>query len=139
MADRRFKPYGKTPPFDLDEYKDSFKLWEKHWEVYLALSTIDSVLEANARPAYKKNVLLSCMSNQSLRTLLNKSLTADEMDNHGTIITWLKKRCNAGRNRHVFRRQFALRTQRQGEALDNWLCDLRDLAQKFNFGDDCCA
>lgn len=96
---------------------------------------IDSVLESNARPAYKKNILIFCMSKQSMQTLLNMWLTADELDNHVTIIDLLKERCNAGWNRYVLRRQYALRTQRQGEVLDNCLCDLRDLAQKYNFGD----
>jgi hypothetical protein len=39
-----FKPYGKPPPFDLDEYKDSFELWHKKWTIFLSLSTIDSAL-----------------------------------------------------------------------------------------------
>ena len=133
-----FKPYGKPPPFDLEEYKDSFELWEKQWEVFLALSTIDSTLAAADRPAYKRNILLSCLSKETLQTLLNMGLTTAEMENVATIIKKLKGRCNAGRNRHVFRRQFALRVQRPGEGIDNWLCDVRDLAKKCSFLDDCC-
>ena len=63
-----FKPYGKPPPFDLEEYKDSFELWEKQWEVFLALWTIDSTLAAADRPAYKRNILLSCLSKETLQT-----------------------------------------------------------------------
>jgi len=125
-----FKPYGKPPPFDLDEYKDSFELWEKQWEVFLALSTIDSALAEAQRPAYKRNIILSCLSKQTLQTLLNMGLTTAQLADVDTIIQNLKDRCNAGRNRHVFRRQFALRVQRPGEGIDNWLCDVRDLAQK---------
>lgn len=39
-AARPFKPYGAPPPLDLDEYKDSFELWHKQWEIFLSLSTI---------------------------------------------------------------------------------------------------
>ena len=121
----------EATPFDLEEYKDSFELWEKQWEVFLALSTIDSTLAAADRPAYKRNILLSCLSKETLQTLLNMGLTTAEMENVATIIEKLKDRCNAGRNRHVFRRQFALRVQRPGEGIDNWLSDVRDLAKKM--------
>jgi len=35
MANPEFKPYGKAPPLDLDEYKDSFELWQKKWTIFL--------------------------------------------------------------------------------------------------------
>jgi hypothetical protein len=61
------------------------------------------------------------------------------MGDHEVVIQKLRERCNAGRNRHVWRQQFALCKQRANEAADNWLCDLRDLARKCEFATDCCA
>jgi hypothetical protein len=125
MTNRGFKPYGTPPPLDLDEYKDSFELWEKQWEIFLVLSTIDTVLDTPARPKYKLNTLLSCISKQTLQIVLTMGLTTAELEDHETVIKKMKERCNAGRNKHVWRQQFAGRKQRPGEAADNWLCDLR--------------
>jgi hypothetical protein len=44
-AARAFKPYGSPPRFNLDEFKDTFELWHCQWKIFLALSTIDTVLE----------------------------------------------------------------------------------------------
>ena len=96
------------------------------------------VLLQEQRAAYKRNILLSCLSKQSLQTLLNMGLTAAEMNNVEIIIQKLTDRSNSGRNRLVFRRLIVQRVQRQGEWVDNWLCDLGELAQKCNFATDCC-
>ena len=46
---------------------------------------------------------------------------------------------NAGRNCHVWRQQFSSRVQRDKEAIDDWLCNLRSISSKCEFGSDCCA
>ncbi|KAI9550940.1 hypothetical protein GHT06_000605 [Daphnia sinensis] len=123
-------PYGSPPRFDLDENKGSFELWHQQWKIFLALSTIDIVLDDDERPAYKTNILISCLSKETLQAVMSMGLTDAEMGNHETVIQKLRERCNAGRNRHVWRQHFALSKQRANEAADNWLCDLRDLARK---------
>jgi hypothetical protein len=75
MPPKAFKPYGSPPRFDLDEYKDSFELWHQQWKIFLALSTIDSVLEDGERPAYKTNILLSCLSKETLQSVMSMGLT----------------------------------------------------------------
>ncbi|KZS02453.1 Uncharacterized protein APZ42_000502, partial [Daphnia magna] len=75
MATTAFKPYGKPPPFDLDEYKDSFELWHKKWKIFLSLSTIDSELDAGDRGLYKAHTLLSCLSTDTLQAVLSMGLT----------------------------------------------------------------
>ena len=118
--DRPFKPFGSPPPFDFDEYKDSFEVWFKLWEIFLALSTIDTALPEAQRLAYKTNTLLSCFSRQTLATVLNIRLRAQEMANHTAIIAALRDRCNSGRNQHVWRHQFSAWKQLQRETVDNW-------------------
>jgi hypothetical protein len=139
MANPAFKPYGKPPPFDLDEYKDSFELWHKKWTIFLSLSTIDSALDAGQRAVYKAHTLLSCLSTDTLQAVLSMGLTDTQLDNHTVIIDHLRTRCNAGRNRHVWRQQFAAKTQGVQQSADDWLCELRDLARKCEFATDCCA
>jgi len=47
-----FRPYGNPPPFNLDEYKDSFDIWAAQWSICIKLSTIDTVLAKAERPEY---------------------------------------------------------------------------------------
>jgi hypothetical protein len=68
---RAFKPYGSPPPFDLEAERDFFAVWEERWKIFLALSTIDEVLDAAARPAYKTNQLKSCLSTTTLQAVLS--------------------------------------------------------------------
>jgi len=125
-----FKPYGKPPSFDLDEFKESFEIWETQWQIFINLSTVDTELDPAERPKYKANLLKSCMSTPSLTALFLSGLTAAELIDPEAIIKKLRERCNAGRNHHVWRHQFASCSQRKDEAVDDWLCDLRDLARK---------
>ena len=134
-----FKPYGKPPLFDFDEYKDSFELWNKKWEIFLSLSTIDTALEEGARGLYKAHTLLSCLSTEALQAVLSMGLTEAQLNDHTHIIAQLRNRCNAGRNRHVWRQQFASKKQLADQPADEWLCALRDLARKCEFAVDCCA
>ena len=134
---RAFKAYGTPPPLDLDEYKDSFELWEDQWETFLALSQIDS-LPAADRPVYKKNFLKSCLSKDTLLAVRSMGLTAAQLASHTDIIDALRDCCNTGRNRHVWRQQLSARKQREGESADGWLFSLRELARKCEFGADCC-
>ena len=139
MPPKAFKPYGSPPRFDLDEYKDSFELWHQQWKIFHALSTIDTVLDEDNRLAYKRNILLSCLSKDTLQAVMSMGLTDAQLGNHETMIQKLRDRCNARRNRHVSRQQFALSKQRANEAADNLLCDLHEIARNCEFAVDCCA
>ena len=135
----QFKPYGTAPEFDLDDYKDTFEIWKEQWEIYLALSTISTgITDADARKEYTANVLKSRLSKATLQVVLRSGLTAEQLKDPGAIITLLQTRCNAGKNDHIWRQQFQSRRQRKGESIDDWLCDLRDIATRCNFA-KCCA
>ena len=136
MAARPFKPYGTPPPFDLDNYKDTFELWHKRWKLFLALSTIDTALEEDERAVYKAQTLLTSLSEPTLHAVLSMGLTDAQLDDHEFIIKKLKEQCNAGRNRHVWRQQLVLKKQIEGQSVDDWLCELRDIARKCEFAGD---
>ncbi len=72
---RPFRPYGTAPPFDMDDYKDSFEIWEAQWDIFLELSTINTALDAADQPRYKANVLKSCMSKSTLMALLTSGMS----------------------------------------------------------------
>lgn len=138
MPPKAFKPYGVPPPSDFEDYKDSFELWQRQWTIFLALSTIDTALPQANRRAYKANILLSCLSKPTLQAVCTMGLSNVEMDEPDIIINKHRERCNAGRNCHVWRQQFAQHLQREKESADSWVSDLRDLAQKCEFNADCC-
>ena len=135
---QQFKPFGTPPAFDIEEYRDSFDIWQKKWEIFITLSTINTALPQADRKLYKAHTLLSCFSTATLQAVLSMGLTEDELRDDDAVIKKLKERCNAGRNSHVWRQKFAQCKQRENQAVDDWLCDLRDLARKCNFTEDCC-
>ena len=134
-----FKCHGKAPEFDLDEYKNTFKVFEMKWKVVLRLSGIDEGVEAGRRDQYKADMLLSGFSPTTLHTVMSMGLTDDEMKNHETIIKKLKERFMAGRNQHVWRHEFNQKKQLLVQGFDDFLCKLRDLAGKCAFDEGCCA
>jgi hypothetical protein len=88
--------------------------------------------------SYKANILLSCLSKPTLQAICTMGLSNIELGYSDIIIDKFRERCNAGRNCHVWRQQFALRIQREKESVDSWVCELRELAQKCEFNTDCC-
>lgn len=58
---------------------------------------------------------------------------------HSIVIGHHHFRCNAGRNHHVRRQKFSANKQGVQQAADDWLCELRDLAQNCEFKTDFCA
>lgn len=55
------------------------------------------------------------------QTVLSAGLTVAQLADHVAIIGHLRTRCNAGRNRHVWRHQFALCFQLPHQTADNWM------------------
>ena len=134
---KAFKPHGQAPPFDIEERKDSFDVWETQWKIFVDLSTIKDLVPLPQQPKYLATVLLSCMSPNTLKAVVNAGLGGTAMEDVAQIIEYLRERCNAGKNKRVWRQQFKSCTQRQGLSIDNWLCELRDLARKCEF-ETCC-
>ncbi|KAK4006541.1 hypothetical protein OUZ56_011696 [Daphnia magna] len=124
-----FKRYGKPPAFDLDEYKDSFELWHKKWQIFLGLLTIDTALDEDARGVYKAYTLLRPFHGPQRRSA-RRSLH---------LIGHLHSLYNAGCNHHVWCQQFSAKKQGAQQAADDWSCELRDLSRKCEFETDCWA
>jgi hypothetical protein len=86
-----------------------------------------------------KTLLISWLSTDTLQAVLSVGLTDAQLDDHTVVIGHLCSRCNAGHNRHVWRQQFSAKKQGVQQGVDDWLCELRDLARKCEFATDCCA
>ena len=136
---RPFKPNGSPPDLDMEAEKESIATWEQRWSPYLKASNIDLCVAAANRAEYKAMVLLTAMSPSTLEAVMSSGLSAAQLDDPEAIIGYIRDRCNAGRNRHVWRNQFSLNLQRPTQSADNWLCELRDLCRKCDFNSDCCG
>ena len=78
------------------------------------------------------------MSPNTLGAVVNAGLEVTAMEDVTQLIEYLRERCNAGKNKRVWRQQFKTCTQRQDLSIDNWLCELRDLSRKYEF-ETCCS
>jgi hypothetical protein len=50
-----FKPHGQAPPFDMEERKDSFDMWETQWKIFIELSTIKDLVPGPQQPEIHGN------------------------------------------------------------------------------------
>ncbi len=74
MTNRGFKPYGTPPPLDLGEYKDSFELWEKQWEIFLVLSAIDTGCTRTTKIQTKHLALMYIQANIAVVSPMVKTI-----------------------------------------------------------------
>ena len=65
--------------------------------------------------------LLSVLSKPTLQFIFNLGLTQARVQSPTEIIDKLREHCNAGRNRHIWRLQFASMKQRENQSVDKWL------------------
>jgi hypothetical protein len=131
IQQRAFKPNGSPPPFDIEAERDTFPIWEERWNIFLNLSTIDEALRRSPAPGIQDQPIeVLFFFTPTLQAVLSAGLTAAQLTDHTAIIDLLHKRCNAGRNRHVWRHQFAELYQLPNQTADNWLCSLRDVSRE---------
>nr|CAH0109788.1 unnamed protein product [Daphnia galeata] len=112
-SSRQSAPHGSPPPFDLKRGTWNVTIWT--------------------------NQLKSSLSTTTLQVVFLAGLTAARLGDHEEIINLLRTPFNAGRNRHVWLHQFATCFQLPNQSADNWLCSLRNISRKCDFGQDCCA
>ena len=135
---KAFKPNGQPPSFDMDADKDNFHLFRTRWDLYIRLSTIDEGVAAHAREQYKATLLLSSLAPNTLNAVVNARLGDAAMASSTLILQYLEDRCNAGKNKHVWRQQFSACIQRPNLSVDSWMCELREIARKCEFATGCC-
>ncbi|EFX78758.1 hypothetical protein DAPPUDRAFT_245786 [Daphnia pulex] len=95
---------------------------------------------AAANPAIQANVTAANAHATLARVaaiMANIEVEAATTAVNALMIKPLRERCNTGKNKRVWRQQFKSCTHRQGLSVDNWLCELRDLARKCEF-ETCC-
>jgi len=132
-----FKPHGQAPHFDLEAEKDSFDVWKTQWDLFIALSTIKEVVPGPQQEKYTATLLLSSLSPNTLKAVVNARLGEATMTSSTLIIKYLEDRCNAGKNKRVWRQHFKSCIQRPNVTIDNWMCELQEISRKCEF-EACC-
>ena len=76
----------------MEERKDSFDVWETQWKIFIELSTIKDLVPGPQQPKYMATFLLSCMSPNTLKTVVKAGLGATAMDDVTQIIDYPRER-----------------------------------------------
>ena len=112
---------------------DAFVVWETRWKDYEALSKL------KARPVNEQLALLRrCLSDDTLKVMLNLKLSDADKDDTDKIIEALKVHSHGKVNVVIERRSFNLRVQSSTESFDDYLTALRELVKTCDFCEDCC-
>ena len=72
-------------------------------------------------------LLRSCLADDTLKVVLNLQLGDNVKDKPDEVIAALKRHVQGQLNVVIERRNFNLRDQKEGESLDDFLTDLREL------------
>ena len=115
------------------------KCLSNHSESHLcSISTSTKTCSNCGTVHFNYMAIISCLSFEARRAMTCSGLTDDQLNNHTQIIKQLSDRYNAGRNCHVRRHLFTAKKQVANQSFGDWLCELRDLARKCEFGSNCC-
>ena len=122
------------PKLDLNIDKGTdFAAWRTQWDSYCFLSGL-----ADEDTAKQVRALTLCLSRETLATVHNLGLSEAQMKKPSAIIEALQRYVDGHINETVERRNFRRRTQQQGEAFDDYLISLRELAKTCKFCSDTC-
>ena len=126
---------SNLPTLDLEIQRGSdLDVWIEAWEGYVFLSGLRDEDEQT-----KVYALKQCLTDNSRRILTNLGLTADQMSNMSTIIARIKSHAYGQVNETVERHKLRRRTQKQGETIDDYVVELRELVKTCNFCSDKCT
>ena len=126
---------GDLPRLDLQTDRGTdFKAWRAQWEAYLSLSGLDSETQSKQVKA-----LTLCFSRETVTVVDNLGLTADQRGNAQATVEAISTYVAGQLNESVERRNFRRRCQQQGEAFDDFLVSLRELAKTCGFCSDACS
>ena len=101
---------------------EAFSLWEQRWSDFSHLSGL-----AKKEPSFQMALLRSCLADDTLKVVLNLQLGDNVKDKPDEVIAALKRHVQGQLNVVIKSTNFNLRDQKEGESLDDFLTDLREL------------
>jgi len=126
---------GDLPKLDLQvDCGVDFKAWKTQWSAYTSLSGLDK----QSAPKQVQALTL-CFSRETLTIVDNLGLTEEQRGDATCIVEAIQRYVEGQINESVERRNFRRRTQQPGEAFDDFLVALRELAKTCQFCSDECT
>ena len=123
------------PKLDIQVDRGSdFEAWKTQWTSYSTLSGL-----SNASAETKVQVLILCLSRETLAVVNNLGLTEEQKQDADAIITVIKHHIDGQLNESVERHNLRRRTQQPGESFDDFLVTLHELAKTYNYCLDQCS
>ena len=107
-------------------------MWKCRWEDFERLAQLTKK-DQDSQMA----ILRSCLSDETLKVVLNLSLDEEKKNVTKEVIAALQEYANGQINTVIERRNFNQRTQKSGESFDDFFTDLKSLVQTCNFCDNC--
>ena len=122
------------PKLDLDTDRGTdFLAWQQQWIAYRSLSGL-----SNESATKQVQALRLCFSRDTLNVVDNLGLTEAQQKDQAQVIAALKQHVAGRINETIERRNLRQRKQLSGEAFDDFLVSLRELAKTCNFcSNDC--
>ena len=122
------------PKLDLDTDRGTdFLAWQQQWIAYRSLSGL-----SNESATKQVQALRLCFSRDTLNVVDNLGLTEAQQKDQAQVIAALKQHVAGRINETIERRTLRQRKQLSGEAFDDFLVSLRELAKTCNFcSNDC--
>ena len=134
MATYTFRQ-GDLPKLDLQVDRGTdFAAWKAQWDAYATLSGLDKESEENQVKA-----LTLCFSRETLTIVNNLGLPEAQRNQVTPIINAIQQYVDGYINESVERHNFRMRIQQPGEAFDDYLVSLRELAKTCKFCNSDCT
>ncbi len=126
---------GDLPKLDLQVDRGTdFTAWKAQWDAYVSLSAL------SGEPQDKQvKALTLCFSRETLTIVDNLGLTAEQKGNVTSIVEAMQRYVEGHINESVERRNFRRRVQQPGEAFDDFLVSLQELAKTCTFCSSGCT
>ena len=126
---------GDLPRLDLQVDRGTdFKAWKTQWDAYCSLSGLKDQAQA-----LQVQALTLCFSRETLMIVDNLGMSAAQRARASDIIQAVQQYVDGHINESVERRNFRRRTQQPGEAFDDFLVALRELAKTCKFCSEECT
>ena len=134
MPEVKFSASALTPrKLDLTADRgESFTLWQHRWEDFVQLTDLQ-----NKDPVFQMAVFRSCVMDETLKVVMNLHIPEADRNKPEEIIKALRIHARGQVSVVMERREFNLRSQQPGEAFDDYLTSLRELAKTCDFCEQC--
>ena len=126
-------PTTKMPQFDLENDKDTYKLWKARWDTHITGHKLDSIPNLSERAARIKLELTAALSDNTLNWLMNSGHDTEDLNDYKFIIKAIEEKIAESTNPLVQQVELSLIIQEEHETGEHLCNRLRAKANRCNF------